>query len=264
MSNYRQLYNHLLSVGKSTVCSKQRCGKYEKQLQDLHDFVYVVESTPNPCESDYSPMFLDCIIHKSLWTSQLIARLKECHFSFNVINYNLDTCVYYHLPDTEKRRLLFEMVGKWWFFDNSPSPALALSEAVEFRKTFFRQKFRYLPKKFRKLVAQKGFCHAMEELTEDEHQFLDDFLFQMKQPSFCCGCIPVKNTAFTRRFEIPVWYDVPELEIYEKDNVNVKEIEEAILSGDLLYMVIYNHHDGLDRSLYTKLYNLFQEQQHRI
>lgn len=259
MSEHLELYNQLLSAGRYTICSKQKCGEYKKQLQDLHDFVYVVESTPNPCEPEYSPMFLDCIVHKSLWTPELKTQLKEHYLSFNIVNYYLDTCVYYHISDTEKRRLLFEMMGKWWFFEKSPSPALALSEAIEFRNTFFRQEFAYLPNKFRRLVAQKGFCQAIEELTEKEHSFLNEFVLQMKQPSVCCGCVPIKKTAFSSRLDTPVWYEVPELDIYEKDNVNVKEVEEAVLSGDFLYLVVYNFHDGLDRSLYTTLYSLFSK-----
>lgn len=260
MSDHLELYNQLLSAGRTTICSKQKCGGYKKQLQDLHDFVYVVESTPNPCEAEYSPMFLDCIIHKSLWTSELKEQLKKHNFSFNIVDYDLDTCTYYHLPDTEKRRLLFEMMGKWWFFEKSTSPALALSEAIEFRNTFFRQKFAYLPKKFRQLVAQNGFCQAIEKLTEEEHSFLDEFVLQIKQPPVCCGCVPVKKTAFSSRLETPIWYEVPELNIYEKDTVNVRDVEEAVLSGDFLYLVVYNFHNGLDRTLYTTLYSLFQEQ----
>ena len=260
MSGHFELYNQLLCAGRNNVCKKQKCGKYETQLRDLHDFVYVVESTPNPCEPEYSPMFLDCIIHKSLWSPILMDRLKEENLSFNVLDYFLDSCTHYHLGDTEKRRLLFEMVGKWWFFDNSPSPSLALSEAIEFRKQFFRQPFGYLPKKFRQLVAHKGFCQAMKELTSEEHDFLDDLLLKMKEPSVYCGCFPLKRTAFSSRLDTPVWYDVPELQLYEKNSVSVREIEEAILSGDFLYMMVYNYHDGLDRNLYTKLYQLFQEQ----
>lgn len=260
MTNHSELYNQLLSAGRNNICVRENCGKYEKQLQDLHDFVYVVESTPNPCDPEYSPMFLDCIIHKSLWTSELQDRFKEENLSFNVLDYFSDTCVHYHLPDTEKRRLLFEMVGKWWFFDNSPSPFLALSEAIEFRKQFFRQPFGYLPKKFRQLVAKRGFCQALNELTEEEHEFLDDFLQKMKEPSLFCGCIPLKKTAFSHRLATPVWYEVPELELYEKDGVDIHQVEGAISSGDFLYMVIYNYYDGLDRTLYTKLYDLFQQQ----
>lgn len=254
------LYNQLLSVGKKNVCAKQKCGEYEKQLRDLHDFVYVVESTPNPCDCDYSPMFLDMIVHKSLWTPTLKDRLIEHNFSFKVLDYFLDTCTDHHLPDTEKRRLLFEMVGKWWFFDNSPSPSLALSEAIEFRKNFFRQRFGYLPKKFRRLVGKKGFCQAVKELTEEEHAFLDDFLLRMKEPTIFCGCIPLKRTVFSSRLDTPVWCEVPELELYEKDGMDIRQVEEAVLSGDFLYMMVCNHYDGLDRTLYTKLYQLFQEQ----
>jgi len=264
MSEHLELYNQLLLVGRNNVCAKQKCGKYEQQLQDLHDFVYVVESTPNPCDCEYSPMFLDCIVHKSLWTPALKDRFKEENLSFQVLDYSLDSCVYYHLADTEKRRLLFEMVGKWWFFDNSPSPSLALSEAIEFRKNFFRQRFGYLPKKFRQLVRNKGFCQAVKELTEEEHTFLDDFLFKMKEPSLFCGCIPLKRTAFSSRLDTPVWCEVPELELYEKDGVNIRQVEEAVSSGDFLYMMVYNDHDGLDRTLYTKLYQLFQEQTNKM
>lgn len=260
MSEHLELYNQLLLAGKSNICSRQKCGKFERELQDLHDFVYIVESTPNPCEPEYSPMFLDCILHKSLWTPKLKEQLKEHHFSFNVVDYDLDTCTYYHLPDTEKRRLLFEMVGKWWFFEKSTSPALALSEAIEFRKIFFRQEFAYLPNKFRQLVAQKGFCQAINALTDEEHSFLDDFIFQMKKPSFFCGCVSMKKTAFSSRLDTPIWYEVPELDIYEKDGINVKEVEEAVLSGNFLYLVVYNFYDGLDRSLYTTLYRLLSEQ----
>ena len=260
MTEHLQLYNQLLLVGRKNVCTKQKCGKYEKQLQDLHDFVYVVESTPNPCDAEYSPMFLDCIVHKSLWTPSFKDRLIEENLSFNVLDYFLNSCTHYHVPDTEKRRLLFEMVGKWWFFDNSQSPSLALSEAIQFRKNFFRQPFGYLPKKFRQLVAKKGFCQAMNELTKEEHTFLEEFLVKMKEPSLFCGCIPLKRTAFSSRLDTLVWYDVPELELYEKDGINIQQVEEAVSSGDFLYMVVYNVHDGLDRTLYTKLYRLFQEQ----
>lgn len=248
-----ELYHQLLSVGKSNVCSLQTCGEYRQQLQDLHEFVYVVESTPNPCEPEYSPMFLDCILHKSLNTPKLKERLMQHHLSFNILDYDRNVNTHYHIPNTEKRKLLFEMVGKWWFFEKSQSPALALSEAIRFRNWFFKQPFAYLPKKFRHLVAQKGFCQAVEELTADEHRFLDDLILRMKQPLTMCGCIPQKRTAFCSRLDPPLWYDIPDLE-----NVG-NEVGDALSSGDFLYMVVYNDHDGLDRTLYTTLCRLFQE-----
>jgi hypothetical protein len=70
----------------------------------------------------------------------------------------------------------------------------------------------------------------------------------------------MKQKAFSSRLDTPIWYEVPELDIYEKDGVDVKEVEEAVLSGDFLYLVVYNFYDGLDRSLYTTLYHLFREQ----
>lgn len=257
--SHELLYQQLLSAGRSAICSTQKCGEYKKQLQDLHEFVYVVESTPNPCEPEYSPMFLDFIIHKSMCTPQWKDSLTAHHLSFNIMDYDRNVCTHYHIPDTEKRRLLFEMMGKWWFYEKSPAPALALSEAIDFRNWFFRQKFAYFPKKFRHLVAQKGFCGAMEELTEEEHRFLDDMLLRMKQPSFWCGCIPIKKTAFSTRLNPLVWYELPPLEIGEKDGIELKDVEEAVRAGDFLYMVVENDHNGLDRTLYTTLLRIFQE-----
>lgn len=245
-----ELYHQLLSATKS--CSLQKCREYRQQLQDLHEFVYIVESTPNPCEPEYSPMFLDCILHQSMCTPELIERLIQHHFSFNILDYKRRVCSHYHIPDMEKRRLLFEMMGKWWFFEKSQSPALVLTEAIEFRNWFFRQPFAYLPKKFRRLVAQKGFCKAVEGLTEEENQLIDGLIMRWKKPLFYCGCIPRKRTAFSSRLDSPPWYDIPE------PNMCGNEIGDAIYNGDFLYMVIYNDYDGLDRTLYTTLLHIFK------
>ena len=258
MTDHLNLYNQLLTMGAENVCEKQTCGEYKEQLQKLHDFVYVVESTPNPSDPTYSPMFIDCIIHKSLYTPELTEQLKKHNFCFNVLDYNKDSCTYYNLRDTKKRRLLFEMNGKWWFFNESPSPSLALSEAIQFRKNFFRQHFAYLPQKFRDLVDKKGFVQAVNDLTEDEHLFLDEFIQEMEEPSFLCGCVPKKKSGFLKRIDVPIWHEPPELEIYEQDGVDVYAINEAVLSGEFLYMVVNNYYDGVDRKLYTTLYDILQ------
>lgn len=260
MTEYNKLYKHILELGRSDLGAKHDCGPYKKQLQQLHDFIYVVESTPNPCDETYSPMFLECIIHKSLCTSSFLQHLKDNHISFSILNYNKDDCIYYYTPDTEKRRLLFEMMGKWWFFEKSFSPATAKTEAIEFRKYFFRQPFYYLPTKFRRLVKEKGFCLAIETLTDDEHMFLNRLTQQIEQQSTFCYCIPRKKSSFSIRLKPPICHDVPELEIYERKGTDVKRMSEAVESGDFLYLSVYNFYDGLDRSLYEKLYRLFQEE----
>jgi hypothetical protein len=191
----------------------------------------------------------------------LYDKLVEHNFSFRVLDYNKDKCDFHVLPDTERRRLLFEMLGKWWFFNNTPSPTYALSEAIKLRNHFFKQEFAYLPEKFRKLVEEKGFCGAIDALSDKENIFLDRFIDEMNEPSFLCfGCIPAKKSAFLQRFKRQDHNEVPELEIYESDGLDVKETEKAVLSGDLIYMVVDNYYDCTDRNLYTKLYNIFKEE----
>lgn len=253
------MYQQLLSLGKKTVCAKQQCGDFKPQLQALHDFVYVVESTPHPEDPTYSSMFLDCIIHKSFWTPQLQHDLKQHNFSFSVLDYSNDSHCFFHPKDTMKRRLLYEMVGKWWFFHDTMAPALALSEAIHFRDWFFDQPFAYLPETFRRWVETGGFQFAYDRLNTNEHLFLDKILSgMMTQQSVCC--FPSKRTVFSQRFIEPRWHELPELEIYEIDGVDVEGVHDAVLSGEFLYMMVTNYHDGLDRNLYLQLYDILKIQ----
>jgi len=255
------LYQELLTIGRANICANQKCGEYKHQLKALHDFVYVVESTPRPEDPFYSPMFIDCIIEKSMWNRELEKLLEDEKLSYDLLDYSKLTNLSRHLQDTHKRRLLFEMLDKWWFFRDTMAPEMALSDALQFRKKFFKTEFAYLPNKFRELVDKNDFNTAINQLSENEHLFLDRFLEEMNEPAVSCGCIPSKKSAFLHRFQDPSWYDLPELEIYETDGVDIMAVKNAVLNGDLLYLVINNHYDCMDRNLYTKLYNLFNQQQ---
>ena len=252
-------YQQLLSLGKKTICLTQPCGDFKQQLQNLHDFVFVVEATPHPEDSTYSEMFLDCIIHSSLWTPELQQQLKRHNFSFSVFDYCHDSHCFFQPKDTMKHRLLYEMVGKWWFFRDTMAPAMALSEAIHFRDWFFDQPFADLPEKFRKWVKQGGIQYAMDQLSPKEHLFLDKIISDMtKTQTSVCGCFPVKRTSFSQRLVEPTWHELPELEIYEIDGIDVNVIHDAVVGGELLYMMISNYHDGVDRNLYQDLYTLFK------
>lgn len=260
------LYQQLIGVGKNNITSINKCGncgnEFIKQLQKLHDFVYIVEHTPRPEDPFYSPMFIELIVHKNICSGAFKEVLKKHNLSYEIYNYDDITKETYYIPNTHKRRLLFEMLGKWWFFHNTMAPSMALSEAIHLRDTFFKCEYAYLPDKFRYLVEKQGFPQAVNSLREDEHEFLHNFLDEMNHPKVSCGCIPMKRSSFSRRFEFPVWDDEPpDLEIYETDGVDVKSIRDAVLSGDLYYLTIYNHYDCTDRSLYTTLYNILQKQQ---
>lgn len=258
MSN--TLYRELLEIGRTNICTKQKCGEYKQQLKALHDFVYVVESTPRPEDPFYSPMFLDCIIEKSMWTPELEKTLEDEKLSYDLLNYDKLTNKSRHLTDMHKRRLLFEMTGKWWFFKETMAPEMALTDALQFRKDFFKTDFAYLPQKFRRLVDKSDFNTAISQLTDEEHLFLEDFLKKINEPLVSCGCITLKKSAFMQRFQDPSWYDLPELEIYETDGLDVQAVKDAVLKGELLYLIINNHYDCMDRKLYTKLYNIFNKQ----
>lgn len=253
------LYQELLSAGKVSICHYQECGQYKKQLQDLYDFVYVVECTPCPEEPTYSPMFLDCIIHRTLW-EKIQKRLEKENLSYDVLDYCEMKNVSHHIPNTPKRKLMFEMLGRWWFFQDTLPPTIALKEAVEFRKKFFKQEFAYLPETFRERVKTIDFPTAIQSLTEEEHQFLDRLIAQYNDPIVSCGCIPNKKSAFSQRLQNPDWYELPELSIYEMDGIDIRDVGKAVDKGDFLYMVVSNFHDCMDRSLYQKLYNIFKEE----
>lgn len=250
------LYNKLLAIGKDKVdVEQQGDDDYNKQLLKLCGLVYIIESTPHPDDPTYSPMFVDFIIHKSLWRDAR-KKIEQTTLSYDVFDYNNMTRCYHHLPDTDKRRLLFEMVGKWWFFDGTFPPSLPLLEAFEFRCYFFRQKFAYLPEKFRGMVGQMDFNTAYHRLTKEEHMFLDNLIKKINRSIFLCGCLPVKKKdAFSQRFQDPGWQELPVLDLDEGDACKV---QEAILRGEFLYMTVYNHYDGLDRDLYNKLYDIFK------
>jgi hypothetical protein len=249
-------YQKLLAIGKKNICHDQQCGlTFKRQLKDLHEFVYVVDSTPHPYERTYFPMFVNCIIHKDLWVSKIRKQLRAHDYSYDVINYQVNQCFFYHIPDTPKRRLLFEMVSQWWFFPNTLSPTYVRTEVVEFRNNFFKQKYAYLPEKFRTLTETMDFNTAMNSLTKEEHEFLDDFLEQLDLPSTICGCIPVHKSSFSKRFQEPIWYDLPKLKL--NNRLLETDIREELLSGELLFLSIHNYHDGLDRNLYKKLYEIF-------
>lgn len=254
------LYQELLSIGRKNICANQKCGEYKHQLKALHDFIYIVESTPRPEDPFYSPMFIDCIIEKSMWNPELEKFLEDEKLSYDLLNYNKLTNLSRHLLDTHKRRLLHEMLDKWWFFQETMAPEMALSDALQFRKNFFMTEFAYLPKKFRELVEKSDFNTAINQLTEEEHLFLEKFIEEMNEPVISCGCIPFKKSAFMQRFTDPSWHDLPELEIYETDGVDVRAVKDAVLDGNLLYLIIHNHYDCMDRNLYIKLYNIFNQQ----
>lgn len=249
-------YKKLLQIGKKSICSTQECGlKFKKQLQNLHEFIYVIDSTPHPYEPTYFPMFVNCIIHKDLWISKVRKQLRAANYSYEVINYHSNQFFFFHLPDTPKRKLLFEMVGQWWFFNNTFSPTTDHTDVIKFRNKFFKQQYAYLPEKFRNLTETMDFNTAMSSLTKEEHQFLDNLLEEMNQPSVCCGCIPLRKNTFSKRFQEPVWKDLPLLNL--NDQHFEMEIREELLSGELLFLSIHNYYDCLDRQLYKQLYNIF-------
>lgn len=254
-------YKKLLNIGKKNVCQEQECGrKYKRQLQNLHEFVYVVDSTPHPYEPTYFPMFINCIIHKDLWTSKIRKKLRSANFSFDIINYHLNQCCSYHLPDTSKRKLLFEMVSQWWFFQNTFAPVAVNTEVIQFHKQFFKQRYAYLPEKFRNLTSKMDFNTAMNSLTKEEHEFLDDFLSEMviNEPTVFCGCIPIKRSRFSKRFQEPTWYEFPKLSL--GDCILETDIREELLSGELLFLTIHNYYDCLDRNLYKKFYEILDSE----
>lgn len=251
-----EVYHKLLAVGKKHVNPLQE----PPELQNLCDFVYIVESTPQFNESTYSPMFLYCIIHKSLW-EKIYKKLEAHNLSYHVMDYKRHVKYSHCLPDTQKRRLLFEMLDRWWFFEEAIPHSLPLQQAFQFRRFFFRQKFAYLPQKFRGMVERMDFNTAVNSLTREEDQFLDDIILQTnKSFYYFCGCIPVKkNDSFSQRFREPKWYDLPSLGIRNIDNINVGKVKKAIHNGEFLYMMVSNYHDCMDRNLYKKLYTIFCE-----
>lgn len=249
-----ELYHKLLTVGKKHIDPLQE----PHELQNLCDFVYIVESTPQPHEPTYSPMFLYCIIHRSLW-KKISKKIEAHHLSYHVMDYNRIIKYSNHLPDTQKRRLLFEMLDRWWFFEEAIPHSLPLRQAFQFREYFFRQEFAYLPQKFRGMVERMDFNTAVNSLTREEDQFLDDIIRRTSQSYYCCGCIPIKkNDYFSQRFHEPAWYDLPSLGIRNTDNINVADVEKAIHSGEFLYMMVFNYHDCLDRGLYKTLHTILQ------
>lgn len=254
-----ELYRHLLERGRKTICKDQDCGdEFRKQLQDLHDFVYVVESTPHPEDPTYSFMFLDCLVHKSYLKTCLQHDLVEKKLSYDILDYERCSRQHHHLLDTPKRKLLFEMVGKWWFFRDTMPPPFALTEAAEFQRQFFRQKYAYLPEKFRKLTETMDFNEAIQSLTEKEHEYLDFLVYQVQKPLFLCGCLPIRKNSFSRRLDDDQWvgFELPILTHIELD-----EIKDALFQGEFVYMLISNHYNCLDRNLYKTLYDIFQQQE---
>lgn len=254
-----ELYEKILKIGKEGMIDNLECGrKYKKQLQDLYDFIYVVESTPHPYEPTYSPMFIDCIIHKDLWTSALRKKLRSANFSYDVINYHTRQYISSHLPDTQKRKLLFEMVSQWWFFNNTMSPTYVLPEAIQFRQRFFKGEFSYLPERFRCLVKTMGFPTAVNSLSKEEHEFLDVFIENYNKPSFFCGCFPKLKSAFSRRLEEKIIHEFPILELHDTTIEN--DVQEELLAGDYFYVNIQNYYDCLDRKLYKNLYEILRSE----
>lgn len=245
------LFQKLLEVGRSNP--QHDSGLYCQQLLDLHQFIYITESTPHVYEPTYFPMFVDCVIQAPLWF-KIKPHLEENYISYQVLNFKTGCKTVHSLLDTHKRKLLFEMLGKWWFFQDAPIPSFALPEAVAFRNQFFRQKFSYLPEKFRKLTNEMDFNTAIHMLTEEEHFFLDDMIERLKTPHALCGCIQLKKSSFCMRLEEPEWDHIPDLELEDADK---KETYNKFCQGEFLYLVITNYYDCIDRGLYKKLLEIF-------
>lgn len=246
-----ELYDNLLTFGRREVSFRQECGNpFKRQLQDLHDYVYVVESTPEPEDPTHSPMFLCCVVHRSLWVPEVRQRLEDEHISYNVVDYGKMTRRVLRLADTKKRRLLFEMLGKWWFFENTLAPNVALTEAVQFRNDFFsRKELAPLPGRFRQLTEEMAFHEAVNALTPEEHALLDGMLLEMEMPvPQCCGLLKQRRKgAFYRRLDEPHW----------EPTVGEENVDEAIWGGTFLWATFYNYYDCTDRNLYTKIYDIF-------
>lgn len=246
-----ELFDKLLKIGQSNP--QHESGLYCQQLLDLHQYIYITESTPHPYEPTYFPMFVDCVILAPLW-KKIKPYLEENHFSYQVLNFQTGHKTTYSLIDIHKRKLLFEMLGKWWFFHDTPIPSFATPEAVAFRNQFFRQKYAYLPEKFRKLANEMDFNMAISKLTEEEHAFLDDMIMRMKAPHVLCGCINLKKSAFHLRLEEPEWNYVPDLGL---EGMDKDEVYRHFCEGKFLYLSIINYYDCMDRGLYKKLNEIF-------
>lgn len=248
-----EVYKRLLNNGKKWVCDKQQCGKYKKQLQDLHNYVYVVDSTPNPCDNTYQPMFINCIIHKSMWTLSIRKQLEAEKWNLHVFDYKEKNHSYFGLMDTPKRRLLFEMLNMWWFYRDAFMPVCARRDAIEFRECFFKGEFAYLPEKFRQLVEETNdFNKAMGRLSGKEHEYLDRLVRPHKTHWLCFPLIKnnYHHLKFLKRLEEPRWIGMPSFDIQDQDVLH--ELEE----GQFYFMKVYNYYDCLDRNLYERLYEI--------
>lgn len=196
---------------------------FQKQLNKLRQHVHVEKSTQSPSDPYHQPMFVEGLMDRGIATPSFMMTLHRQSWSYEFLDFDKEIRVAHKCPDSDKKRLLFQMLQ--WEKHGGGSATTAFPEWML---------------SFRTDALRTSFLDAWGRLDEEDHKRLEEWMD--------LHGISRKNVEKEKDDD-----EFPEMILYEKEGVDMVQLQRDICSGKLLYFYIENLHDPTDRGLYEKL-----------